>query len=83
MAFFQTIFVALLAIPTVFAAPHEMHLIRSGPQAYSGPASSFPAMSTWADFNATVSHLFQPLPPSLEAFPSTVLIYKPSPPPPK
>lgn len=58
MALWKTTLIPLLlALPSILAAPHGTPPLRSrsGPQLYSGPASSFPAMSTWVDFNTTLS----------------------------
>lgn len=51
----KTLLSALLAVPVVLAAPHMTLTLRGAPQSYSGPASSFPAMSEWADFNTIVN----------------------------
>lgn len=53
----HTLISTLLAVPAVLAAPHMTLTTRGAPQSYSGPASSFPAMSKWADFDTIVSHV--------------------------
>lgn len=55
MLSFQTILFALLAVPATLAAPHGNPIARAAAQSYSGPASSFPKMSTWADYDTIVS----------------------------
>lgn len=50
----KTIIVALLTVSSVLAAPHFKLVTRAAPKLITGPASSYPAMSTWVDFNTTV-----------------------------
>lgn len=57
----QTFVSALVAFPAVLAAPHQTLTSRGAPQTYSGPASSFPAMSEWTDFNTIVCDVLKDL----------------------
>lgn len=64
MLFLQALFSALLAVPAVVAVPHMALTARGAPKSYSGPASGFPAMSEWTDFDTMVSISLKELFPS-------------------
>ncbi|CAN8097717.1 unnamed protein product [Discula destructiva] len=56
MLSFQAVLIALLATPTALAAPHAKLFTRGAPQSYTGPASNYPAMSSWVDFDTILSN---------------------------